>query len=122
MFWVDLFGWWYGAGFKDLGLKFNALFQSTSDFFSIGTLAKTLFQPFRQTLTTSNYKRTFGEKIGDALVSRTIGFLVRFFLILFGGLILMFEVILMGLTYLLWPIVPVLPVVLVGLTLTNFGF
>ncbi|USN97174.1 MAG: hypothetical protein H6799_02235 [Candidatus Nomurabacteria bacterium] len=74
MFWVDLLGWWYGAGLKDLSIKFNALFSSTSDFFSISLLAKNLFQPYRQTLTVSNYKRTFGEKITDALVSRTIGF------------------------------------------------
>lgn len=122
MFWVDLLGWWYGAGFKDLSLKFSSLFAATSDFFSIGTLAKTLFQPFRQTLTSSNYKRTLGEKIGDAVVSRTMGFLTRFFLIIFGGLILLFEAILMGFTYLLWPLVPAMPVALLALTLINFGF
>lgn len=121
MFWVDLLGWWYGAGFKDLSLKFSALFQSTADFFSIGTLAKTLFQPFRQTLTTSNYKRTLGEKIGDALVSRTIGFLVRFFLILFGAIVLALEILGLGLTYLLWPVLPALPVVLAAMSLTGFG-
>lgn len=122
MFWVDLLGWWYGAGLKDLSIKFNALFSSTSDFFSISLLAKNLFQPYRQTLTVSNYKRTFGEKITDALVSRTIGFLVRFFLILFGGVVLALEIFAMGLTYILWPFIPLLPVILVGLSILNFGF
>lgn len=122
MFWVDLLGWWYGAGFKDLSLKFKALFESTSDFFSIGLLAKSLFQPFRQTLTVSNYKRTLGEKIADALVSRTVGFLTRFCLILAGGIILMLEVLLMGVIYLFWPIIPFTPLLLMGAALINFGF
>ncbi len=122
MFWVDLLGWWYGAGLKDLGLKFSTLFSSTSDFFSINLLAKSLFQPYRQTLTVSNYKRTFGEKITDALVSRTVGFLVRFCLILAGSIILLLEVLAMGITYLLWPFVPILPLLLAGLTVINFGF
>lgn len=122
MFWVDILGWWYGAGFKDLGVKFNSLFESTSDFFSVGLLAKSLFQPFRQTLTTSNYKRTLWEKIGDALVSRTIGFLVRACLIVAGGVILLVEILAMGITYLLWPVIPFIPIILVGLALFNFGF
>ncbi len=122
MFWVDLFGWWYGEGFKDLSSKFSSLFGSTSDFFSIGLLTKSLFQPFRQTLTTSNYKRNFWEKLGDALVSRTVGFLVRFCLIVAGCFALMLEVICMGLTYLLWPILPVIPLLLIALTILNFGF
>jgi len=122
MFWVDLLGWWYGAGFKDLGTKFSSLFESTSDFFSIGLLAKSLFQPFRQTLTVSNYKRTLGEKIADALVSRTVGFLVRACLIVAGSIALMIEIIAMGIIYVVWPVVPLLPVLMVGLTIFNFGF
>lgn len=122
MFWVDLLGWWYGDGFKDLGAKFKALFETTSDFFSIGLLGKSLFQPFRQTLTVSNYKRTLGEKVADALVSRTIGFLVRGCLILAGSLLLAVEIVAMGITYILWPIIPLTPVLLVFLTVSNFGF
>ena len=119
MFFTDLLGWWYGAGFKDVGRRFNDIFASTVDFFSIDILAKSLFQPFRQTLTTSNYKRTLGQKIGDALVSRTIGFLTRFFLILFGALALVAEVLVMAILYITWPLVPLLPIAMVVLSLTD---
>lgn len=122
MFWVDILGWWYGPGFKDLGQKFSSLLESTSDFFSIGLLGKSLFKPFRQTLTVSNYKRTFGEKIADALVSRTIGFLVRLCLIVVGFILLTIEVFVMAFTYVMWPIVPLLPFLLVGLSILRFGF
>jgi hypothetical protein len=122
MFFMDLLGWWYGAGFKDLSAKFSALFASTADFFSIGDLAKSLFQPFRQTLTTSNYKQTLGQRIGDAFISRAVGFFTRFFLIIFGAAALLFEVVMMGLIFVTWPIVPILPLVFIGLSLTNFGF
>jgi hypothetical protein len=91
MFLMDLFGWWYGAGFKDLSNKFKEIFESTMDFFSINDLAKSLFKPFRETLTTSVYKRTLFQKLGDAFISRAVGFFTRFFLILIGGLSLIIE-------------------------------
>lgn len=122
MFVTDLLSWWYGAGFKDLSRKFKSLFVSTSDFFSVDILGKTLFQPFRQTLTTSNYKRTLGEKIGDAVVSRSMGFLVRSFLILIGLTLLCLEALLMGLLYVIWPIVPFVPFLLIALSAMEVGF
>jgi hypothetical protein len=122
MFLTDLIGWWYGAGFKDLFLKFNSFFAATSDFFSINDLAKSLFKPYRQTLTSVNYKRTLGQKLGDAFVSRTIGFLVRFFLILFGLVTLAFQGLVMVLCLLMWPFVPLMPFLLILLSLIGFGF
>ena len=122
MFLMDLFGWWYGAGFKDLSNKFKEIFESTMDFFSINDLAKSLFKPFRETLTTSVYKRTLFQKLGDAFISRAVGFVTRFFLILIGGLSLILEAFVLLSLIALWPFIPFLPFILVLMTVANFGF
>jgi hypothetical protein len=122
MFLSDILGWWYGAGFKDLIARFKVVFEGTADFFSIDILAKSLFQPFRQTLTDVRYKRTLGQKIGDALVSRSVGFITRFFIILIGALLMILELMAFGLVLLLWPFVPFLPVVFILMTIFKVGF
>ena len=106
MFLMDLFGWWYGAGFKDLSNKFK----------------ESLFKPFRETLTTSVYKRTLFQKLGDAFISRAVGFVTRFFLILIGGLSLILEAFVLLSLIALWPFIPFLPFILVLMTVANFGF
>ena len=122
MFLSDILGWWYGAGFKDLIARFKVVFEGTADFFSIDILAKSLFQPFRQTLTDVRYKRTLGQKIGDAIVSRSVGFITRFFIILIGALLMILELMAFGLVLLLWPFVPFLPVVFILMTIFKVGF
>lgn len=122
MFLSDILGWWYGLGFRDLTKRFGKLFGATSDFFSVGLLAKSLFQPFRQTLTDIRYKRTLGQKVGDALVSRAVGFIARGSLIFVGGLLMMVEFILFALIMVLWPVLPVVPFVLIFLSIVGAGF
>lgn len=122
MFVSDIFGWWYGSGLKDLISRFKTIFAGTVDFFSIDILAKSLFQPFRQTLTDVRYKRTLGQKIGDAIVSRSVGFITRFFIILIGGLLMILELMAFGLVLLLWPFVPFSPIILVMMSVLGVGF
>lgn len=122
MFWVDLISWWYGKGFSALGSRYSEIFVQTADFFSVSDLLSSLFKPFRQTLTSANYQRTLGQKLSDAFISRSIGFVTRLFIILVGVALFILEGIAMIASYILWPFVPVAPLILVALTLTNFGF
>lgn len=122
MFLSDILGWWYGAGFKDLIARFKTTFAGTVDFFSVDLLFKSLFQPFRQTLTESRYKRTFWQKLGDALVSRAVGFVARFFIILIGVLLMALELFVLGVLLALWPIIPFMPIILVVASLMGVGF
>lgn len=121
MFLGDILGWWYGAGLKDLVKCFKKTFESTNDFFSVGLLFKSLFQPFRQTLTDIQYKRTLGQKIGDALVSRAVGFIVRGSLIFIGGLAVLFEIIILCLAVVAWPFLPLVPFGLIFLGILGVG-
>jgi hypothetical protein len=121
MFLSDILGWWYGAGFKDLIARFKTTFEGTVDFFSVDLLFKSLFQPFRQTLTDVRYKRTIWQKFGDALVSRTVGFVTRFFIILIGVLLMALELLVLGLLLALWPIIPFMPFILIFASVTKVG-
>jgi hypothetical protein len=122
MFISDILGWWYGTGFKDLSNRFKKTFESTVDFFSIDILLKSLFQPFRQTLTSSPIKRTLGQKVGDALISRAVGFTVRFCLIMIGGGLILVELFVICLLMLLWPLLPFSPAILLILSFLKVGF
>lgn len=121
MFLGDILGWWYGAGLKDLVKRFKKTFESTNDFFSVGLLLKSLFQPFRQTLTDIQYKRTLGQKVGDALVSRAVGFIVRGSLIFIGGLAVLLEIIILFLAVAAWPFLPLVPFALIFLGILGVG-
>ncbi len=122
MFLSDILGWWYGTGFKDLIARFKTTFEGTVDFFSINLLFKSLFQPFRQTLTDAKYKRTIWQKFGDALVSRTVGFVTRFFIIIIGAMLMALELFVLTILLVLWPIVPFMPILLVIATVAGVGF
>lgn len=122
MFLSDILGWWYGAGLKDLTKRFKQVFDSTNDFFSIGLLLKSLFQPFRQTLTDIQYKRTLGQKIGDALVSRAVGFITRGSLIFVGGFAILLEIVVLCSAVLIWPFLPLLPFAFIFLSISGVGF
>ncbi len=121
MFLSDILGWWYGTGLKDLIKRFKKIFDSTSDFFSIGLLLKSLFQPFRQTLTDINYKRTLGQKIGDALVSRAVGLIARGSLVFVGALLMALELTLLCVMVVLWPFVPILPFLIILASIAGVG-
>ena len=87
-----------------------------ADSFSIGLLFKTLFQPFRQISATDGRKTTAGEKIVDALVSRLVGFIVRIFIIIAGAISLILLAIGGVVLGLLWPAIPLMPLVGVAIS------
>ena len=123
MFIVSMIKWWYGGGwFNKLRLAKDSL-AKTEDFFSIGLLVKTLFAPFRQISASSGVNDTIGEKLRaafDKLFSRIIGAIMRTGMIIFGIIALTFNVILLGVGLITWPIIPLLPIVGVILSLSGW--
>ena len=97
--------------------------RNTADFFSIGLLLKTLFQPFRQI--SANEKGDTGGLEGalvaffDRLLSRVIGFIVRVFVIV-GGIVSLAFMVVVGLAIsIVWPLIPLAPVA--GIILCTMG-
>lgn len=119
---LTLFSWWYGRGWGDLAKKVGGRTNNVLGFFSVGTLAATLFAPFRQ-ISAEQVNGAPGTQMRaffDRLFSRFFGAFLRFIMIIVG-LLLAFLSVLMGAAQLvLWPIVPLLPIA--GLIIMGTGW
>lgn len=121
MFLTNILSWWYSNGLKRRLKIIENQFISTSDFFSIGLLATTLFAPFRQ-ISAGGSSGPIGVQMRaliDELISRCVGFFVRFFTILIGLFILFLQALFSCLVIVFWVAAPVMPVV--GLILCVIG-
>ncbi|MBR1939383.1 hypothetical protein IJ847_01470 [Candidatus Saccharibacteria bacterium] len=123
---LDLIQWWYLHGWGLYLNRFKNRIHSTFEFFSIGLLLRTLFQPFRQISANDTSGRTDPvsvlNSILDNLLSRTIGFFVRVGIITVGTILTILEVVLGTLFAILWPVLPVLPIVGICLSVAGFSF
>lgn len=102
--------WWYLRGFKwAWHIMIVARLSNAMEYFSVKSLIRTLFAPYKQTYTGPSGKgiEAIFRYIVDASVSRALGFMVRSILIL-TGLLYALGVILTGLVLLL--VGPFLPV------------
>lgn len=118
MFVVDLVQWWYARGWSTFFGDMKRMLKNTADTFSIGDLLKTLFAPYRQIDADGERGPIFASLISK-LISRLIGFFTRTILIISGLVLMLIEVLVMGLMMVVWPLVPLLP--LVGIILTVIG-
>ncbi len=97
------FTWWYGRGLKDLFAFLTALFSYLRNVFSINSLLKTLFSP---------WKKMVGERrpgidglkdwMADNLISRGVGFVVRIFMLLAFLVCLIVMLIASALVFIFW--------------------
>ncbi|MEK7447776.1 MAG: hypothetical protein AAB632_03245, partial [Patescibacteria group bacterium] len=86
--------WWYGRGLKDLFSFLSALFSYTSNMFSVKTLLRTLFSPWKK-MVGEREKGIEGLKLWllDSFISRIVGFMVRIvMMILFFLAFLVFAI------------------------------
>jgi hypothetical protein len=108
---LALFSWWYGAGWARLAKRVGERVDNVLGFFSVGTLARTLFSPFRQ-ISAGRVQGPANVQFRaflDRLFSRFVGAFMRSLLILIGfvgallsGLIGLVQIV-------LWPLVPLMP-------------
>ncbi len=105
---VDYLRWWYGKGWKDLGLFFVQRVHRTSKDFSVAILLRTLLKPWRQTIETG--QRSLGDRfrafIGNT-VSRGVGASVRIGALLVASLLIIGEVSLATVILIGWPLLPI---------------
>lgn len=109
---LNLIGWWYGEGFavrlRGLGRRLGR----TADTFSIGLMLKTLFNPFRQIDAGAEGRGLAGmmQAFLSRLISRFVGFVMRFFLIIFGLVVLILQAICSLCVAVLHLVIPLLPI------------
>lgn len=112
-----LFSWWYFDGYKLFASKLWTKLGDTVDLFSIGSLLKTLFAPYRQ-ISANASGVSIDDKIMaffDRLVSRMVGGVARLGIILAGILVILIQFIAMILSLIAWPLLPMLPILFIML-------
>lgn len=123
MFILGLLTWWYGPGWKKAGTILAEKAVVSEDYFSIDLLLKTLFSPFRQISADTGRGGTLGDRLRaafDKLFSRVIGAVIRLILVVTGAAWLLLHIIFDIVVLLIWPLLPLLPVI--GFILSVSGF
>lgn len=115
--------WWYTKGWRIFILRVRAFLLSIADFFSMSSLIRTLFKPFRQiSAGTTSANPALDLKFQmfiDRLVSRIIGFASRIFLLIIGSILLILSSVISLAIIILWPFIPLTPII--GIVLTVSG-
>ena len=103
----ELFRWWYGSGWAQAGRNISHMTAGVEQMFSINILLRTLFAPWRRIVSLPG--RGLDSKIQamfDNLVSRLVGFMVRF-LVLIAASVTLAVVFLFGVVMVvIWPAIP----------------
>lgn len=111
---VAFIRWWYGAGWKNLARNVERRGQRTIDSFSVPTLMRTLFAPWKRIAT----KPGAGidahlRAIGDNAISRLVGFTVRLTVLLSAAVSLAFMMVFGLVQIILWPLLPPAAIILI---------
>ena len=112
--------WWYGSGWAWRLQGHLKSLKTLSEYFSVEALLRTLFAPYRQTLVYDRRQKNIsnlGSRLLDGAVSRCVGFLYRSSLLFMACLLALGEVILFILSAVVWPLIPLLPLLAVVLYL-----
>lgn len=120
---VGIFQWWYGRGWlQHLKRSYFGILR-TADFFSLGLLARTLFNPFKQ-ISASQVQGPLPVQLSaffDRLFSRAVGGFIRFFVIIIGIVIIALRALWTLVSVILWSILPVTPAIGTALWMIGVG-
>lgn len=119
---AEMLIWWYSQGWRVFIVGLKNWFSSVFDFFSMDSLVHTLFKPYRQISAGSTSSGSLDIRFRmfiDRLISRLIGFVSRLVLLFTGCLIMLIGSLLSLILLVLWPFIPLLPII--GLLLTIIG-
>ena len=121
MFLVGIFQWWYGNGLLQYIRQSFLGVLRTADFFSVGLLLRTLFNPFRQ-ISAAPVGGALSVQLSaffDKLFSRAIGAVVRSMVIIIGILMILLRFLWMIVGIIMWLALPLMP--FIGITLWQLG-
>ena len=117
----ELFSWWFTTGWATFAHKISDNFANIADFFSISSLLRTLFQPYRQISAGATNRDASLElkfhAFTDRLVSRCVGFFSRLFLIVIGLVLIVTSTALGVVLILIWPLIPCAPIISITLAI-----
>ncbi len=121
---TEMFFWWYASGWHVFIKKLRTWLANIADFFSMDSLIRTLFKPFRQiSANTADSSASLDLKFHmfiDRFISRLVGFVSRLILLIVGTIIIIVGGIFSFALIILWPLIPFAPVIGIILTITGF--
>ena len=101
--------WYYGEAIKDVLTGWKNYIIFSLNYFSIPLLLKTILAPWKRDITRKprgfDVKKVF-EYIAFNLISRGIGFLVRFFTIIVGIVFFLLVLVFGFIFFIVWLILP----------------
>jgi hypothetical protein len=104
---LEMFTWWYGPGWKAAAQNITKGMTGVSRLFSIPILIRTLFAPWKRII--SYPGASLDAKLrayGDNIVSRAVGFTVRFLALLTALLVALVVAGGSTIVCIVWPLVP----------------
>jgi hypothetical protein len=118
MFMASFFTWWYGTGWRQVLSSFMPRLKAIAQTFSVSQLINTLFAPWRRIITYPG--ASLPERFhawGDNLFSRTIGFVVRLFVLLAALIASLITALVSLIEIIIWPLMPpaVIGLIIAGL-------
>jgi hypothetical protein len=104
---LEFFGWWYGQGWRSQFQNMERRLTRTSHLFSVPSLLRTLFSPWRRIITYPGAGlEAHARAVADNFVSRMVGFVVRIMVLFSAGVILALVLIASTVELILWPLLP----------------
>lgn len=119
---LELLRWWYSDGWRERVRLVATRLDGTIDYFSFDLLLKTLFAPFRQ-ISAGRVNGPIGVQLSaiiDKLFSRLIGAFIRIVILLVGGVTVGLQVVLSVLFLIVWGLVPLMPLMGIGLAMSGW--
>jgi hypothetical protein len=108
MFMVRFLSWWYLVGWAQVMSSFGPRINRVTAAFSVNQLMRTLFSPWRRIMTYPG--ASLADKLaawGDNVFSRTIGFIIRIFVLLTAFLACLVVLVFTVIEVALWPVLPI---------------
>lgn len=107
MLMLSFLSWWYGRGWKQVFGSLGSRLKSVANNFSVSQLLRTLFEPWRRIVSYPGASLDAKLKaLGDNLVSRAIGFVVRSGVLIGAFLTAIFVILFTFIEVILWPVLP----------------
>lgn len=102
--------WWYTAGWLECLKRVENAVRGVLKSFSVNTLLRTLFAPWKQIVAIKDPNENIQMKIRgffDTLVSRTVGFFVRIITLVTASVMILLYTALGIALLVIWPLLPV---------------
>ncbi|HET8991911.1 MAG TPA: hypothetical protein VFN31_02655 [Candidatus Saccharimonadales bacterium] len=100
--------WWYREGWAEVAKSLNKRAVNVAQVFSVNQLLSTLFAPWRRIITYPG--ASLQDKFRawtDNIFSRTIGFVIRVFVLIVAFLMTVVISLLTIIELILWPLLPI---------------